>query len=138
MSNIKQLVISIHDAFSKNQFDKVLELCHENVEVHAYAFGAVFQGKDGFMNFMQSFKGAFPDVIIHHKKLLVENNNAAIEFSGKGTHTGPLVTPAGNIPATGKKIELDVAEFMEFKDGLLISLHNYQDAGSLMRQIGAI
>jgi steroid delta-isomerase-like uncharacterized protein len=138
MSNIKQLVISIHDAFSKNQFNKVLELCHEKVEVHAYAFGAVFHGKEGFMNFMQSFKGAFPDVTIHHKNLLVETNSAAIEFTGRGTHTGPLVTPGGTIPASGKKIELDVAEFMAFEDGLLVSLHNYQDAASLMRQIGAL
>lgn len=137
-NSVKQASIEIHDAFSKNQFDKVLNLCHDDVEVHAYAFGAVFKGKEGFMNFMQSFKSAFPDVAITHKNLVVEENRVAVEFTGKGTHTGALQTPAGAIPATGKTVELNVAEFMIWENGKLKSLHNYQDAGSLLRQIGAM
>jgi steroid delta-isomerase-like uncharacterized protein len=134
----KQATIEIHDAFSKNQFDKVLVLCHDDVVVNAYAFGAVFKGKDGFKDFMQSFKSAFPDVVITHKNIIAEGNNVAVEFTGKGTHTGALQTPAGAIPATGKTVELTVAEFMVWENGKLKSLHNYQDAGSLLRQIGAM
>lgn len=138
MSNTKQSAIAIHDAFSNNEFNKVIALCHDDVEVHAYAFGAVFHGKEGFMNFMQSFKVGFPDVRIQHNNFIEDGDKIAVEFTGKGTHTGPLETPAGSIPATGKTVTLSVSEFMVWENGKLKSLHNYQDAGSLLRQIGAI
>jgi steroid delta-isomerase-like uncharacterized protein len=139
MSNsIKEIAMQIHDAFSRNQFEKVLNLCHDDVEVHAYAFNAVFKGKEGFMSFMQSFKIAVPDVAIHHRNFVVEGNRLAVEFQGKGIHSGPLHTPAGTIAATGKSVEITVAEFMVFENGKLKTLHNYQDAGSLLRQIGAM
>lgn len=137
-NSVKENVIALHNAFSKNQFDKVLELCSDSVEVHAHAFGLAFHGKEGFMNFMQGFKSAFPDVSIHHKKFVVDGNHVAVEFIGKGTHTGALQTPAGTIPPTGKTIELTVAEFMVWENGKLKTLHNYQDSGSLMRQIGVM
>jgi steroid delta-isomerase-like uncharacterized protein len=134
-NSTRQLVIDLHSAFSANQFDKVLSMCADNVEVHAHAFGMTFNGKDGFMNFMQGFKSAFPDVTIHHNNMVVDGNKAAVEFLGKGTHTGDLQTPGGVIAPTGKKVEFTVSEFMEWEHGKLKSLHNYQDAGSLMQQI---
>lgn len=133
--SIKQLVISLHDAFTKNEFDKVLDLCTDDVEVHAYAFGLSFYGKDGFMGFMKGFKSAFPDMTIRHKNLLVQENKVAVEFTGNGTHTGALQTPTGSVAPTGKTVELTVSEFMEWENGRLKRLHNYQDSGSLMRQI---
>lgn len=136
--SIKDQVVSIHNAFSSNNFDAVLAFCHDDVIVQAYAFGAEFHGKDGFMNFMQSFKSAFPNVAIKHKNFVIDGNKAAVEFTAIGTHTGELQTPNGAIPATGKSIELTVAEFMEWENGKLKSLHNYQDAGSLLRQIGVM
>jgi steroid delta-isomerase-like uncharacterized protein len=137
MTNMKEKVMALHEAFSKNRFEEVLNLCSEQVEVHAYAFGATFKGKEGFMNFMQAFKLAFPDVTIQHRNMLVEGNRVAVEFIGKGTHTGTLHSPAGPIEATNKAVELTVAEFMVWENGMLMSLHNYQDAASLLRQIGA-
>jgi steroid delta-isomerase-like uncharacterized protein len=134
----KENVIAIHDAFSKNQFDKVLELCHENVEVQSHALGMTFKGKDGFLGYMQSFKSAFPDVSVHHNNMLVDGDKVAVEFTGRGTHTGTLQTPAGSIAATGKPIEIVVSEFMTWENGRLRTLHNYQDAGTLLRQIGAL
>ncbi|HYD20457.1 MAG TPA: ester cyclase [Flavipsychrobacter sp.] len=133
--SIRQLVIRLHDAFSKNEFEKVLELCTDDVTVQAYAFGLSFYGKDGFMGFMQGFKSAFPDMAIMHKNMLVDGNRVAVEFTGNGTHTGTLQTPAGVIAPTGKTLVVTACEFMEWENGKLKRLHNYQDAGSLMLQI---
>jgi steroid delta-isomerase-like uncharacterized protein len=137
-TTIKQSVIDLHNAFSNNQFDKVLELCADDIEAKAYAWGMTFNGKNGFSNFMQGFKSAFPDVKIEHKNLMAEGNRVAVEFVGKGTHTGVLQTPAGAIEPTGKQVEFIASEFMIWENGKLKSLHNYQDAGSILRQIGII
>lgn len=133
-----QLTKELHDLFSNNQFDKCLELVADNAEVTATALGMTFHGRDEFSNFMMGFKQAFPDIVIAHKNIVANGNKVAVEFTATGTHTGPLQTPTGVIPATGKKVTLNVSEFIEWQNGQFTKLVNYQDSASLMRQIGAI
>jgi len=49
-----------------------------------------------------------------------------------------LVTSAGEIPASGKAIKLDVIEVHVRQNGKLTKIVNSQDSASLLRQIGAI
>ena len=132
------LTKEIHDNFSKNQFDTYVELAAENVQIVAHAFGLTFNGRNEFRGFMQGFKQAFPDMTISHDNVLADGSKVAVEFTARGTHTGPLQTPAGDIPASGKKVVLDVVEVYEWHNGKFTKMANYQDSGSLMRQIGAI
>ena len=136
-----QLAIStqkLHQTFSDNQFEETLAMAADDVQIVAHAFGLTFNGKPEFMAFMQGFKSAFPDMRLHYQNILVNENRVAVEFTATGTHTGPLQTPAGDIPPSGKKVTLNVSEFLEWENGKLKSIHNYQDAGSLLRQIGAM
>jgi steroid delta-isomerase-like uncharacterized protein len=137
-STIEQLTRQLHDTFSNDQLDKTLEMASDDVVVKAHAFGMTFHKKDGFSGFMQSFKTAFPDIVIHHKNIITNGNRVAVEFIAEGTHKGPIQTPAGDIPPTGKHVTFTVAEFLEWENGKLKSIHNYQDAGSIMRQIGVM
>ena len=134
----EQLTRELHDTFSNNEFDKTLELVSENVVVNAFAFGMTFNSKKGFGDFMQTFKSAFPDIKIKHTNIVSNGNNVAVEFTARGTHNGPLQTPAGAIPPTGKTVDFNVAEFYVWENGKVVSMNNYQDAGSIMRQIGVM
>ena len=134
----EQLTRELHNHFSNNQFDKCVELADENVQITAHAIGMNFNGREEFRNFMQGFKQAFPDMRLQHKNIVSNGNKVAVEFTATGTHTGTLQTPAGPIPPSGKTVELYVAEFYEWNDGKFTKMVNYQDAGSLMRQIGAM
>ncbi len=58
------------------------------------------------------------------------------EFVGQGTHTGPLVGPAGTIPPTGRRIEFSVGELMRVEEGKFTLVHVYYDGATLMRQLG--
>lgn len=133
-----ELTRKIHAHFSANELDQVLPYLREDVVVNAYAFGMTLHGKDGFLGFMQSFKSAFPDVTIEYRNLLCDGENVAVEFAGIGTHTGSLETPGGTIPPTGKKVTFMVCEVLEWENGLLKSLSNYQDSTAIMKQIGVI
>lgn len=132
------LTRKIHDHFSANQFDACLDMAAENVKITAYAFGMVFNGKTEFNEFMQGFKQAFPDMKLEHTNEICEGDRVGLQMTAKGTHTGPLQTPLGIIPPSGKTVELKVAEFFVWNNGLLQSIDNYQDAGTLLRQIGAM
>lgn len=133
----EKLTVELHDNFSKDNFERCLELAHEDVQVVSYAMGMTFNGKDEFENFFYGFKEAFPDLKVEHRNIISSGNNVAVEFSAAGTHTGPLHTPAGVIPPSGNKVTIYIAEFLEWEDGKLRKLTNYQDSDSLMKQIGA-
>lgn len=126
-----------HELFSANKFDDVVNLAADNIQVVSYSTGQTFNGKAEFRKFMSGFKTAFPDLAIKHTNVFESGDGyVALEFEGEGTHTGPLVGPAGTIPPTGKKVKLSVAEVMRVENGKIASIHNYQDSGSLMSQLG--
>jgi steroid delta-isomerase-like uncharacterized protein len=127
----------VYQLFSSDQFEKVLALTTEDVEVVLTPFGQTFHGREGFANFMQGFKGAFPDLqITEITHQVVTDNDIVSEFKARGTHTGPLMTPAGAIPPTGRSVDFTVCEVWSVKSGQVASIRNYQDAASLMRQLG--
>ncbi|MCB0108218.1 MAG: ester cyclase, partial [Caldilineaceae bacterium] len=60
------------------------------------------------------------------------------EFVATGTHTGPLMTPNGEIEATGKPVTLHVVEIHTWQDGKLVNVVQYQDPTNVLRQIGVM
>jgi steroid delta-isomerase-like uncharacterized protein len=128
----------IYQLFSDDKLDDALELVTEDVEAVLVPFGQTFHGRDGFTGFMQGFKGAFPDIRISVTNQVATDDQVVSEFTARGTHTGPLQTPAGAIPPTGRTVDFIVCEVMRVKHGRIASLHNYQDAASIMRQLGLI
>jgi steroid delta-isomerase-like uncharacterized protein len=128
----------IYQLFSDDKLDQVLELVSADAETVLIPFGQTFHGRDGFRQFMQGFKGAFPDIRITITNQVATEESVVSEFTARGTHTGPLLTPAGEIPPTGRTVDFIVCEVWRIKHGQVASLHNYQDAASLMRQLGLL
>jgi steroid delta-isomerase-like uncharacterized protein len=128
----------IYQLFSDDKLDDALELVTEDVEAVLVPFGQTFNGREGFTTFMQGFKGAFPDIRISVTNQVATDDQVVSEFTARGTHTGPLQTPAGAIPATGRTVDFIVCEVMRVKNGRIVSLHNYQDAASIIRQLGLV
>lgn len=133
-----ELARIIYDRFSRNDFEGVLELATDDWEGVLHHAGMTFQGKEGFMQFMQGFKGAFPDIAIEVQNQVATDTQIVSEITARGTHTGPLLTPAGAIPATGRVVDFIVCEVWEVRDGKVAKLRNYQDGAAIMRQIGLL
>jgi hypothetical protein len=54
-----------------------------------------------------------------------------------GTNNGPLVTPTGEVPATGKRIDMRGALVGRINaDNLIVEERRYYDTGTLMQQLG--
>jgi predicted ester cyclase len=68
---------------------------------------------------------------------VASGNKAAIEVTWKGTHTGPLMTAEGTIPASGKVQETPGAVFYTFEGSKIKSMRQYFDSLTLLKQIGA-
>lgn len=134
--NPEQLTKDMHNYFSNNQFDKILANASEDITIDAVALGTVFRGRDGFNAFMSVYKQSFPDMKLEHTSIFSNGDHVAVEFIATGTNTGPLQTPKGEIPPTGKPATLKVSEHWTWSNGKIKSIHNYTDSGSLMMQLG--
>ena len=96
------------------------------------------RGHDGYKQFLLGWAEAFPDSRTEITNLFATEDQAVIEFIGRGTHTGTLHGPAGDIPATGRKVEFRLCDVLGIKHEKFVSLHQYYDALSFMQQLGLI
>ena len=67
----------------------------------------------------------------------VEADNWVItEFTGQGTHQGPLEGSGNPIPPTGRQIQMLFCEVLRIRHGRICNGRLYFDLNTLMRQLG--
>ena len=98
--------------------------------------GVQLRGRDAVADYMQAMWTAFPDGVIAFTSTLVADDGAAVEIEFTGTHTGPLASPQGTIPPTGRQVRLQSASILQVKEGLIASEHVYLDPAQMAVQLG--
>ena len=58
------------------------------------------------------------------------------EFTDEGTHIGPLVTPAGEVPGSGRVFRIQETGVCELRDGRIATERVYFDVGRFLSQLG--
>ena len=95
------------------------------------------EGPEKIVELFKGWKTAFPDAVGTVTSAVASGNKAALEVTWKGTHTGPLETAEGTIPASGKRQETPAAFFFTFEGGKIKESRHYFDSMTLLKQIGA-
>ena len=67
---------------------------------------ASMHGREEVLGFLGVFWDAFPDGRLETSRLLAEGSVVAAEGRFIGTHTGVMRTPAGDVAATGRQVDL--------------------------------
>ena len=128
-----------YEAFNKHDFDRALEGVSDDVEIELYPQGLSFHGREGMRQMMQYHKAPWPDGTVEVVSQLAGEDGVTNECLYHATHTQPLPMPDGSaLPPTGKRLELRFIEVWRYKDGQLVSLHNYGDNLPLLQQLGVI
>jgi hypothetical protein len=70
--------------------------------------------------------------------IAVAGDVVVVEGSWLGTHTGALLTPDGEISATGNSIALPFLATVRTSDDLITALHVYFDQLTFMAQLGLV
>ncbi len=68
--------------------------------------------------------------------MFATEEQAVVEVILRGTHTGVLHTPAGDIPPSGRAFELRACEVFEIWNRKITRHATYYDALGLMQQLG--
>ena len=136
MADNETLARSLYDAWNERNFDEMSEAVAPDAQMTVVGTGETFQGPDGARKYNTNWANGFPDGMVTVDRILSSGEYVVVEFTGRGTHTGTLVTSMGDIPATGRSLTLHMCDVMRFKDGKVQEQHSYFDTGSMMAQLG--
>jgi steroid delta-isomerase-like uncharacterized protein len=106
-------------------------LAYDEVATHRQLRGAV--------DVIAAWKGwaaAFPDSKATFEAAHVSGNTVILEVTWRGTHTGVLRTSTGEIPATGRQIDMPACQIVEVADGKAQRIRQYFDMATMMAQLG--
>lgn len=94
------------------------------------------QGTDQVLAVWKGWAAAMPDSKATFHDAYVSGNTVVLEITWRGTHTGPLQLPKGEVPGTGKPFELRACQVFEIAGGKAQSMRQYFDMATLLQQLG--
>jgi limonene-1,2-epoxide hydrolase len=94
-------------------------------------------GPNEIREFISGMHASFSDWK-HDVDIEAAGDLVVIEGTWNGTHTGPMQTPQGEIPATQIRATVPFAGVVRVRDGKLASVHNYFDTAGMMAQLGLV
>lgn len=100
--------------------------------------GVTMHGPQGARQAVQTLLTAFPDSKCEIISVIAGERNAAVEYRLRGTHTGPLVTAAGTLQPTGRKLEMRACDILETQGGKVTKATSYWDLYGVMSQLGLV
>jgi steroid delta-isomerase-like uncharacterized protein len=114
-------------------------------DAHPFADDAEFiapggqaSGRDDVISFLGVFTEALPDLRLEVKQLVTDGSAAAAEGTLTGTHDGVLHAPDGDVPPTGRPIELRWAAVYATDGDTLKSEHLFFDQMDFLGQLGLL
>jgi steroid delta-isomerase-like uncharacterized protein len=96
------------------------------------------EGAEAYLALLREWRTALPDVHGVIEAEVAAGDLAAQELRWTATHTGPLPTPAGTLPPTGRAIEVVASLWCRAEDGRAREVHHHLDVLALLQQIGAL
>jgi steroid delta-isomerase-like uncharacterized protein len=97
-----------------------------------------YKGREAIVEYWAGFFQAFPDLNGGDTFTAESGDTVINEWNASGTNTGPLETPEGTVPATGKRMTLAGADAQTTRDGLIVNHRVYYDQLGWMTQLGLV
>jgi steroid delta-isomerase-like uncharacterized protein len=85
----------------------------------------------------QGWATALPDSKASFDSVSVSGNTVTLELTWRGTQNGPLQTPGGAVPPSGRTIEVRAVQVVDVADGKVQAVRHYFDMATLLQQLGA-
>ena len=125
------------DAFNTGDWEQLRAMLASDARYDELGTQRKIEGPEMIVELFKGWKTAFPDAVGTVTSAVASGNKAALEVTWKGTHTGPLETAEGTIPASGKRQETPAACFFTFEGDKIKESRHYFDSLTLLKQIGA-
>jgi predicted ester cyclase len=98
--------------------------------------GALLRGPDQVAAFNSALWEAFSDITLTATRVAQDGATVVMQSRVEGTHHGTFHTPGGDIPPTGKCVDLPYSEYFEVEGGVIVSARLVFDRLELLEQLG--
>jgi ketosteroid isomerase-like protein len=123
--------------FNAHDIDGFAEVLADNV-VFTAPGGLRGEGKEACAAFFGGWFAAFPDAHVEVHAVHIIDDVAVEEGRFSGTQNGILGGPAGDIPPTGRPVDVDYIQVLRFHDGKHISFNLMFDRLLMLEQLGLV
>ena len=137
MGDIKRALDEFTDAFNSHDPDRI-KACYTDDAVFTAPGGVRIEGAEEIVGYAMTWLNALPDATATVDRAVIEGDWVATQQTFTGTHTATLVSPEGDIPATGKSVVGRAAELIRIADGKIAEDHLYFDNMEFLTQIGLV
>ena len=120
------------DVINTGNLELADELLAQDIIEHEEIPGQA-PGIEGFKQFFTMFRTAFPDLNFTVEDMIAEGDKVVARVTVRGTHQGEFM----EMPATGKKIEIEAIDIGRIANGKLTEHWGQTDMMKMMAQLGA-
>jgi ketosteroid isomerase-like protein len=136
MTEAKRLTDRVWTLVEAGRLDELSELIDADCDFKMP--GMALRGRAALVEVLRAYRAAFPDLrhrVLHHVEA---EGTIALELIVEGTHTGPMMTPQGAVPATGRQVVWESCDYIRVKGGRVASWHVYHDTVPFLTALGVL
>jgi len=123
-------------AYNEKNWDRVKETLTPTVVYDEVSAHRRIAGSNEVIEAWKGWATALPDSKATFDREVSSGNTVTLELTWRGTHTGPLQTPNGEIAPTGRTIEVEAVQVIDVADGKATTIRHYFDMATLLGQLG--
>jgi ketosteroid isomerase-like protein len=97
-----------------------------------------YRGPDELQYPVRNYGTAFGDMHRELYDVWTVEDTVIVRLALQGTHTGPLETPFGTIPPTGKTMDAPCADIFELENGKIKRFDCFPEGSVILTQLGVI
>lgn len=133
----QELVDRWVETFNEHDAAALAALYSPEASVQDPFYAEPLKGRAAIEQDLAEFFVTFPDLEAMQVSFIESGDTVAAEYSMTGTHQGPLSTPAGEIPPTGRAMTTRGAAVVRYdSSGLIVEERRYYDVAAIMMQLG--
>ena len=135
MTDSQRVGAEFVEAFNAHDEARISELNAENAVLEAPG-DVRLEGREAVAQYAMAWLGAFPDARVTVHNELEAGDWVVHEFTFEGTHTDTLSTPAGDIPATNRRLRGRGVQILRIEAGTVADTRLYFDQVQVLTQLG--
>jgi ketosteroid isomerase-like protein len=125
------IIRDLHQAWNDKDMDRYASFAAPDARITIVPFGASLTVRE----YGEGWARAFPDGHVQVTHVAAQGELVMTEFIGRGTHTGPLRTPTGEMQPTGRRVEMSFMEVYLLRNGKVTEGRLYFDSATMLTQL---
>jgi len=138
VNDVETIVRKFHESWDLRDPDRGAAVIAPDCQFEDVARGEMLPGPEAYKRDYERWRTAFPDGELDITNVIVQGNWAVVEFTNRGTQTGPLHSSLGVFPPSGRSMQVRYCSVMRVNNGMVVEGRDYYDSASIARQLGLV